>query len=1297
MDHQGDQHSPLDQASSAILPPPPPPPPHPSNRHSSRSAGPISNSGSTNGSHSRSPSSAPAPSPYVLSRNQPSSALRHEPSPTSSPYSYSSYSASLRRDQDLSSTAAAAAAAAEAAAVVASLSSGSPNQAVSAAQQLSNLRQSSYHDILPRSTSGVAPGRSHHPTSTREANLYQSPSPHLAQRGRAFPPPPTSRFPPDRLPPPRQPIASSSRTQLPAHSLPPLGPPPIPSRKHKPARASSSKMPARFTSPSASSLSSNDSDGGDPSYYPPAPLPDQEMNSIHGDELHEEAYERPTSAGTSSKDKSVPHTRKMPEGHIKRPPNAFMLFRSHVQNGNLIPQSEKDQSNASRIAGMMWRSIGEEQRQNWYAVAEAKKAEHARLFPDYKYKPSKRENNAPKRRMKKKSGAEEHCAQVADVILKRNGVDDGVTQAEAALRASHRRAREAGAFSRTSANSTSPAPVTADDAPDPTAARGVRRSRAAADEGNQAGSNKRSKSSAGKKAATTPRRTASTRSKSAQAADYSNGMSVDDVISDNEADPDTTAEADGEDDGEESNRDDDGDDDDDDDDDGGDPSYRPPKRNNKKGKGVKRKGSLGYTIPPARKRTPPKPTGSASGAIAASPTGPTSASGTPRVPAAPASPQVPGTQPATVRSKSAGLTPIQHHDSAPTLIQNNRPFGGSYLGNSSGLGIGFQPVGFMGGKTIPGRLGLQNYTEPISPTTIPPGNYEGMSDLMFLGDHLGGPQYSTVPHRGLSAMASSVMVPSPLGTTSELLPAALGEFGRPEANPAATGPRGAPAFFSEDDIGNFAPELYDEEAEAAIEQARRDQIRRGRREPKDDFAAALVAATSEGDAASGGEGDAAVGGNATAAGTAADPATAATAATDANAPVPSTTNLSSSPTDKARAAFSPPMHTLLAALRPAALRISPDATPRASTFDRALIDRRSTVTEIKELMSRSADNIADQQMRKLNADSALDHGNDGSNLEALEVVDATAIASAEVMGSSRQREAIRANVLRQMYNQFQATIQDQPHQHHGVTVGSMPLVSYGSSGMSASSLFHPAMHDDLLQRTALSRRVSALNLGAGRTVVDMRTVHMTTTTTEAGTTIATTTASSLPLNPFLNYMPGSDAHSFRPTSSAESDTSSRSSQFDSQSTISSSPASLHSVGGGRLYHHHQAPASADGPSPALQYTPPLFPMTVPSLSSMAGSGLPHPHQLGSGGNLGFHYDQHMAMVPAFGTGAGAGMSSAFDYSRMGIHWQNGASAYGSGSGMTTTMMMLSQHDQGGSTGEFDVSHVAEAFQDLLHE
>ncbi|KAG0709568.1 hypothetical protein DFH29DRAFT_992982 [Suillus ampliporus] len=76
--------------------------------------------------------------------------------------------------------------------------------------------------------------------------------------------------------------------------------------------------------------------------------------------------------------------------HIPRPPNAFMLYRSHMlkSRGNADP--EKRQQNLSRIAGQLWRAMSQEDRAVWHKKAAEVQAAHYAKYPHYKFKPNRK-------------------------------------------------------------------------------------------------------------------------------------------------------------------------------------------------------------------------------------------------------------------------------------------------------------------------------------------------------------------------------------------------------------------------------------------------------------------------------------------------------------------------------------------------------------------------------------------------------------------------------------------------------------------------------------------------------------------------------------------------------------------------------------------------------------------------------------------------------------------------------------------------------------------------------------------
>lgn len=85
----------------------------------------------------------------------------------------------------------------------------------------------------------------------------------------------------------------------------------------------------------------------------------------------------------------------MNEKKIPRPRNAFILFRQHhhrllidewTAQGVDIPHNSK----ISKILGVRWKSLNEQERSHWEEQARKEKYEHEKKYPDYRYKPTRR-------------------------------------------------------------------------------------------------------------------------------------------------------------------------------------------------------------------------------------------------------------------------------------------------------------------------------------------------------------------------------------------------------------------------------------------------------------------------------------------------------------------------------------------------------------------------------------------------------------------------------------------------------------------------------------------------------------------------------------------------------------------------------------------------------------------------------------------------------------------------------------------------------------------------------------------
>ncbi|KAG9093304.1 hypothetical protein FS749_014641 [Ceratobasidium sp. UAMH 11750] len=92
-----------------------------------------------------------------------------------------------------------------------------------------------------------------------------------------------------------------------------------------------------------------------------------------------------------------------------RPPNAWILYRSDKLRELAAvqpPGPRKPQAEISKIISQMWSAEGPETKGHYEARAEEKKAEHAALYPDYKFAPMKKEDKALMRKAQRQEKEE---------------------------------------------------------------------------------------------------------------------------------------------------------------------------------------------------------------------------------------------------------------------------------------------------------------------------------------------------------------------------------------------------------------------------------------------------------------------------------------------------------------------------------------------------------------------------------------------------------------------------------------------------------------------------------------------------------------------------------------------------------------------------------------------------------------------------------------------------------------------------------------------------------------------------
>jgi len=104
------------------------------------------------------------------------------------------------------------------------------------------------------------------------------------------------------------------------------------------------------------------------------------------------------------------------EDYIKRPENAFILFRRKCcedrqqEEGALeSPVKKQRQADLSKTISQQWKSLSPEERQYWEHLAKEKKKEHEQMYPNYVYRPQRsKDKPKPKKSLKSRRHENEH-------------------------------------------------------------------------------------------------------------------------------------------------------------------------------------------------------------------------------------------------------------------------------------------------------------------------------------------------------------------------------------------------------------------------------------------------------------------------------------------------------------------------------------------------------------------------------------------------------------------------------------------------------------------------------------------------------------------------------------------------------------------------------------------------------------------------------------------------------------------------------------------------------------------------
>ena len=88
------------------------------------------------------------------------------------------------------------------------------------------------------------------------------------------------------------------------------------------------------------------------------------------------------------------YAQKRPDGHIKRPMNAFMVW-SQIQRAKIVKeQPNKHNAAISKQLGSEWKMLSDEARLPYIHESQRLKRIHKQQYPDYKYRPRKRGKGA---------------------------------------------------------------------------------------------------------------------------------------------------------------------------------------------------------------------------------------------------------------------------------------------------------------------------------------------------------------------------------------------------------------------------------------------------------------------------------------------------------------------------------------------------------------------------------------------------------------------------------------------------------------------------------------------------------------------------------------------------------------------------------------------------------------------------------------------------------------------------------------------------------------------------------------
>jgi len=143
---------------------------------------------------------------------------------------------------------------------------------------------------------------------------------------------------------------------------------------------------------------------------PPPPLDDEPAT---------ESLLFPQPEDDSAAPRKVVHSRKKPDNYIPRPPNAFILFRSaFIRSRHVSTGVETNHSTLSKIIGMTWQNLPNEERQHWHRKAKKAEEEHRLKYPQYAFKPLHTKGKGGKRKVREVGPKDQtRCAKIAELLV----------------------------------------------------------------------------------------------------------------------------------------------------------------------------------------------------------------------------------------------------------------------------------------------------------------------------------------------------------------------------------------------------------------------------------------------------------------------------------------------------------------------------------------------------------------------------------------------------------------------------------------------------------------------------------------------------------------------------------------------------------------------------------------------------------------------------------------------------------------------------------------------------------------